>query len=120
MIGGAGWLVNVGYAGGLALIARYLRGVEVEVTAPMVIGPALSGIVCGLLGGSAWRRLAERLARGASNAHMQGSRAVWVGFAGFSVIAFSVAFVCVAVRYGQPARQLTRGAPRRRPPTARA
>ena len=26
------------------------------------------------------------------------------GFAGFSVIAFSVAFVLVAVRYGQPAR----------------
>lgn len=104
LIGGAGWLVNVGYAGGLGLLARHLRGVEVTMTAPMVIGPVLFGIVCGLLGGSAWRRLAERLARGASNAHMQGARAVWVGFAGFSVIAFSVAFVLVAVRYGQPAR----------------
>jgi hypothetical protein len=104
LIGGAGWLVNVGYAAGLGLLVRHLRGVEVEVTALMVIGPVLFGLVCGMLGGSAWRRLAERLARGSSSAHKQGARAVWVGFAGFSVVAFSVAFVLVAVRYGQPAR----------------
>lgn len=104
LIGGAGWLVNVGYAGALGALVSHLRGADIEITPLMAIGPVLFGLVVGALGGSAWRRLAERIARGSSSAHTQGSRAAWVGFAGFSVLAFSVAFVLVALRFGQPAR----------------
>lgn len=70
----------------------------------MVIGPVRFCLMVGALGGSGWRRLAERLAKGSSSAHTQGSRAAWVGFAGFSVLVFSAAFVPVALRDGRPAR----------------
>jgi len=100
VIGGIGWLLNVGYAGGLAFLAQAIRGREIDVSPLAVLGTVAFGVVAGLLFARLYSSIVRRSARGTSNAHTRARWAGLIGFAGFSVIAFSVSFVCTLVVSG--------------------
>ncbi len=102
--GAAGWAVNVGYAGGLAMLVHLIRGHEVEFTPQMVLGPIAFGLAMGIVFGWGYKSFVERSFRGTSNAHKRGRMAALVGFAGMSVIAFSITFVLGGVIYGEAPR----------------
>lgn len=100
LFGVAGWLVNVGYAGGLAFLAQAIAGHPIEIDVLPVVGSVAFGIVAGLIFARFYAGLVRRSARGTSNAHTRARWAGLIGFAGFSVIAFSVAFVVALVLWG--------------------
>lgn len=100
VVGAAGWLLNVGYAGLLAMASRELLGVSPrEVPVWSTVGAVVGALCAGVMGAGAYAAAVKRLARGRSDAHTLASRAWIRAFGGFSVIAFSAAFVASLAVY---------------------
>ena len=93
LIGGAGWVTNVGGFSIVTILLTLLRKSEPELSTLPILGCLVLGLALGFYGGRAYGRLVGRLAAGRSDAHSLVISASMRGFAGISVIVFYASYV---------------------------
>jgi hypothetical protein len=96
-LGAAGWLLNVGYATIVAMLVQTCAPStrKANVSGSTIVLLILFAIVAGIFGARWYGRAVERRVRGSSDAHVRGAGARISAFGGFSVLAFTIAWIAV-------------------------
>lgn len=107
VIGGFGWLTNVGFLGALTAVSSGLRslrdgGAHRPISAPteLVLASLVVALGAGISGAILYGNFVTRRVRGRSNTPTLITRAKLAGFAGFSVLVFAVLVVMATFFFG--------------------